>query len=93
MKLENWAIAYDTDDPYLAPELRRCYLAGEIYGSSKFKDGTNILISNIVDCIEEKEEIITLSGNRYKLGKVKEEYEKAFPNAKERLLKVLSGRK
>jgi hypothetical protein len=38
MKLENWSITTE-QDPYLAPELKRNYLQGNVYGNSNWPDG------------------------------------------------------
>ncbi len=89
MKLENWSIVCRYD-PYRAPELQSSILRGNVFGDPRFEDGARIDISAI-DCID-RDEIVTCSGRRFQLGTVDPEYEKAFPNAKQRLLDSLAKR-
>jgi hypothetical protein len=87
MRLENWSIVIRNFDPYKAPELLGQYLHGEVYDSVRFKDGSRITTSRIVGVYGEL--IETKSGNRYELGIIDSEYEKLYPDAKNRLLKSL----
>lgn len=82
MRLENWSVVEDLSDPYMAPELR-ARISGKVYGNPKFKDGTVILISRAVGRVGN--DILTQSGSRYELGDVDPEYEKIFPDAKNRI--------
>ena len=84
-RLENWSIT--GRDPYLAPELQEACLYGTVYGHLRLKDGNTVVTSSIVK--SEGEIIITHSGSQYELGKVDPEYEKEFPNARERLFESL----
>lgn len=83
MKLENWYLTYTPTDLYKAPETL-VKLAGNVYGSPNFADGTFIYTSRIVDV--KNELVYTASGSVYELGAASPEYEKEFPNARERLL-------
>lgn len=69
-KLENWA-TIATPDPWLAPELQRLHLVGEVYSHSnpeRFPDGKSIRTSYVV---EVKGRIVkTWSGSVYRLGKI-----------------------
>ena len=85
MRLENWAVVIK--DPYVAPELQTPCLAGEVYGSEKFADGTSITTSGIVGA-EGNNTILTHSGSRYELGGIDPEYGKRFPEAKVHLIET-----
>ena len=86
IKIENWAIV-SPQDPYTAPELLRFSLKGEVYGHPRFSDGFEVTTSYIIG--SDGETITTKSGSKYELGKVKDEYEKLYPNARSRLFKSL----
>ena len=77
-KLENWAVITKDVSPYLAPELRKPCLTGNIFDDDRFVDGTIITTSAITDIDQRK--IRTKSGTIYELGKVKPEYQKQFPD-------------
>lgn len=87
-RLENWSIV--GTDPYLPPERQRQDLTGEVFDhpNKRFTDGKRIYTSRIIGRTT-GDRIITASGNQYELGEVDPEYEKAFPNARSRLLKTL----
>ena len=84
--LENWS--FGSNDPHAAPEADPPTLFGEVYGHPRHVDGKEIRTSTIVG-IEEEETIVTESGSRYILGKVRPEYEDAFPDAKNRIIKAI----
>ena len=75
-RLENWSVGDKGKNPYMAPELRKKYLNGEVYDNHNFKDGTNITTSSIknVDLELESAIVTTSSGSKYRLGKPSEEY-------------------
>ncbi len=82
--LENWEL-FGQAVGYKPPEscLR---LRGSVFGHPKHKDGNTVKTTRIVAI---KENLIeTLSGSVYKLGQPNVLYEIAFPNARERLLKM-----
>lgn len=86
IKLNRWAVVDRSNDPYLAPELRRLSLCGEaenhpVHGTSE------ITTSYIVG--REGAAVLTKSGSAYELGEPHPDYEAAFPNAKERLFKTI----
>ena len=88
IKIENWSIV--NKDPYRAPEVQKQYLKGNVYGHPKHEDEKLIITSSL---IKEKDGfIITKSGNIYELGKVDKEYEKFFPDAKNRLINFLKNK-
>ena len=77
-RLENWSIVdLDADNPYLAPELHRPALHGTIFDDDRFSDGTVVTTSAITAVDQRK--VRTKSGTIYYLGRVSEEYEKAYP--------------
>ena len=85
MKIENWSIVYR--NIYQAPEQQSPCLHKKVYWHPKHKDGTSVITSFI-----EKEKnglIITHSGSKYELGEVDSDYEKIYPNAKQRLIDSL----
>lgn len=86
-KLENWYISVKTSDPYKAPEQGVSVLAGNIYNHPRFEDGKYVTTSPVRGQTEDGD-IIT-QNTIYTLGTVKDDYEKEFPNARDRLLKTL----
>lgn len=84
MRIEDWSVVSDAD-PYTAPELIRPQLRGHVYGHPKFEDGHLVHTSYIKEVKDGK--VITASGSEYELGVVDPDYEKLFPNARERVLK------
>ena len=84
IRINNWSIVGDT---YSAPELQRLCLKGEVYGHPRIEDGEMVKTSSIKGL--DGEHIISYSGTKYQLGSVDPDYEKLYPGAKERLLKVL----
>jgi hypothetical protein len=46
IKIENWSIV--NKDPFKAPELRKQYLQGNVYGHPKHEDEKLIITSSIV---------------------------------------------
>lgn len=85
MILENWGVV--AFDPYQAPEIQQQSLQGNVYHSSKFPDGHSIVTSPIIG--KRNDTVITLSGSEYHLGKVSDEYEKLYPDARTRLFDSL----
>ena len=85
MKLEHWSLV--ADDPYKAPELQRPSLRGEVYGNPNFDDGTIVITSTVMSVDVTTQSATTRSGSVYELGEVDPEWEKLFPNAKERFFK------
>lgn len=84
-ELRNWTLVYDCS-PYIAPEDRRIYLEGDIYGSIR-PDGTNITTSRLLGKINE--DCIKTKNNIYKLGDASPLYEGIFPNSRKRLFDTL----
>lgn len=80
--INNWAIVTASLDPYLAPELHKQYLYGDVEGYSG-----PVTTSSIQG--KRGENIITRH-TEYVLGVVDPKYELQFPNAKQRLLNSTS---
>jgi hypothetical protein len=82
--MRNWGICSNTEDPYLAPELRRCWLVGNVFGHPLHKNGTYITTSPIVS-IEAGEgcKIVKTQHTDYQVYKkdVNPSYEAAWPGA------------
>lgn len=88
MKLENWGVVSIPSNPCQAPELGIMCLSGEIYNSTKFKDGTSVTTSEVIG--KDGDMVVTYSGSKYELGQPHPTYEEKFPNARDRLLKSLT---
>lgn len=88
-KLENWSFTIKERDPYTPPKASTPVLQGNVYGhpNPKNHDGKFIVTSRLMG--KRNGHVVTQSGSEYELGEVDPNYEKAFPNAKERLFKQL----
>lgn len=75
--------------PYEAPELGFKF-RGVVFDHPRFPDHASITTSRVVDFDTETEEFITTSGTRYKLGEPLEEFEEAFPGARQGLIDTAS---
>jgi hypothetical protein len=86
MKLENWSFTAKGDDGYKAPEQLIPCLQGNVFGHSnpKHHDGKFIVTSKLIG--KRNGHVVTQSGSEYELGDVDPNYEKAFPNARARLM-------
>ena len=89
VKIKNWSVIIKTTNPYQTPELGIQCLMGQVYGHPRFEDGTEVTTSSIAGV--EGDLIVTKSGMKYKLDMVNPEYERLYPNAKDRLLQSLRG--
>jgi len=87
MRIENWAILYREQDPYLAPELRTNCVGGNVHDNPKFTNGTYIHTSSIEG--KRGNKIVTHSGSEYELGEPNPEYEKIYPDARNRVFNSL----
>jgi hypothetical protein len=84
--MKNWYIT--VDNPFVAPECQIPLLSGNVYGHSRFKDGSGVTTSDIKDVINCGEyKIVKTRNTEYVVypNDVSEEYEKTYPNAYERL--------
>lgn len=90
IKLSAWSIISTPpkDNPYTPPELWSLRLHGFVYGHLRFKDGSEITTSRIMG--KRGNTVVTYSGSEYELGDVDPAYEKLYPDAYNRLFKVLS---
>ena len=84
MRLNNWSVSGGCDQNFTAPELRKYYLQGNVYGHPDFKNGDPVITSRIIK-INDKgshKEAITKSGSVYELYKedVDKYAEEQFPN-------------
>jgi hypothetical protein len=86
-RIENWAFFADPSDKYLAPELIKCRLLGDITGHQRIGDRRHQTTSSIQGKTEDGK-VITRN-TLYELGEPSSEYERLFPGAKERLLNQL----
>jgi hypothetical protein len=94
-RLEQWCVTPLTTSPYTPPECQAHGLAGTVYGhpSRDFFDGDSITTSEVVSVKVNGDDVIatTRSGSQYLLGTVAPEYERQYPNARERLIKSLAA--
>lgn len=83
-EIYQWAVVM-TDDPYLAPELRKQHINGLLESSESDHWITTSSIKGKYgeDCI------VTSSGSIYRLMDVREDYGMLFPNARDRLFSTL----
>ena len=87
-RLENWSLHFKGGD-YDPPESWTQHLVGTVYNykdPARHPDGKRIVTSTIAGI--EDGLVITAHGSRYQLGEVDPDYEKEFPNAKERILNI-----
>lgn len=85
-KLNNWAmISYGS--PYRAPELRQQCLIGNTEGHPNWEDGHSIVTSGLRG--RRGDLVVTGSGSLVELGEPREDYEKEYPGAKQRLMDSL----
>jgi len=78
-KLENWTLS----DPVFV-------LWGNVYNNPRFKDGDFIHTSELKGWDAENKAVITRN-SKYILGEPMADYEKQFPDAKNRLIAVLES--
>lgn len=73
-RLESW-LFLASSDPYLAPELNTPKLVGRVYGhpdQARHPDGKQVQTSAVT--LFNRGVVITLSGSRYRLGTVNEDF-------------------
>ena len=88
-QLKNWSFSVKGNDGYKAPEQLIYCLQGNVYGHSNPKnhDGKFIATSRLMG--KRNGHVVTQSGSEYELGAADPNYEKSYPNAKERLFTQL----
>ena len=84
IRIENWSVCVSPHvDAYTPPEYITQHLQGAVTNHPKFGNIRNLVTSPIVGlvdgCIKVK------SGKLYELGTIDPNYEKAYPNAHQRL--------
>lgn len=97
--LENWTIVInssrtDKTNVWKSPDnlkkvhVYRPFISGNVFGHSRFTDGTNINTNFIKEIFSERSDlfVLTVSGSLYKLGKMDPDYEHVYPNTRERIL-------
>lgn len=87
IQLKNWAVASKGKDQYTPPELWVPVLVGNTYGHPKFPEGHEITTSHI----KGKRDgcVVTHSGSEYELLDIDPNYEKLYPDAREKLFSTL----
>jgi hypothetical protein len=81
-ELRNWSLG--VAEPHHPPEW--CRFEGQVYNHPRFTDGEYICPSQFVAIDPDTELVRTYSGSIYKICDPAPEYEKAFPNARQRTL-------
>jgi hypothetical protein len=67
-RLENWSF---TGGDYVAPELRRLHLQGEVYGDERFEEGKHIVTSSVIEFLPDENPLTaTTRHTLYKLGEI-----------------------
>lgn len=88
MKLKNWSVT-SNNNGFMAPEMMKFYLQGNVYGHPRFNDGDPVTTSRIIEINDKGDykECITRSGSVYELYKedVDSSAEKEYPNYYDRL--------
>jgi hypothetical protein len=72
IRIENWSLSMDNDNPYQAPEQRKKRLHGDVYNHPRLGDLKDVTTSSIVSvdgCMVE-----TRSGTVYELGEPSADY-------------------
>ena len=89
MILKNWSVFTTVANEFLPPEAGFPHLQGNVYNNPKFKDGTFVHTSRIVEIRDmgSYKLGITRSGSEYELHKedVSVKCDKQFPNYYDRL--------
>ena len=70
-RIEDWSVS-EGWGLYDAPELRRFYIQGKVYGHHIFATGASIRTSDIVSVNGIR--VITVSGSEYRLGRPNKKY-------------------
>ena len=84
MKLEQWGVVGIPSHPFEAPELWTQRLTGNTVGDTRRKDGTAVTTAPIEG--KRNGKVVTMSGSEWELGEVAEEYERLYPDARNRLM-------
>lgn len=92
IKIDNWHFSkyLETRNVYHAPEEGLAVICGLIYGHQDIKEGSkaSILLDRIVE--RNGPILISISRNEYELGDPNPEYEKMFPDCRNRILKNIN---
>lgn len=71
VRIENWAVVNREDSPYIAPERRPIYLAGEVYGHPDFEDGESVTTSMV---LSSEGRVVQCESRQYTLGEPSADY-------------------
>lgn len=80
MKIDEWVLQ--------AKYLGTKKISGKVYGNPEFEEGEPITTSSVIGKTEDGK-LITKSGSIYELGNPAEDYERAYPSARDRVLEQL----
>jgi hypothetical protein len=86
MRLEHWSVVLRDVNPYQPPEHQKVYLHGKVYGHHNFADGEWVTTSCITGHFKGR---VLTQNSIYDLEEVDPEYEKLYPQARERLFATL----
>ena len=67
IRIENWSLSEDMDNPYQAPECRAVRLHGDVFGHPRLGNMEGVITSSIKDV--DGDLVWTSSGSLYLLGK------------------------
>jgi len=93
--LDDWAALYcPTNTKYTPPEHFRFRLTGKATGHPEFKNGSTVTSSPVISVIRDIDDdqvvIGVQSGRFYRLGSINADYERAFPDARNRLIDAIA---
>lgn len=91
VRIENWAVVVIGENPWIPPEAQDRGLHGNVYGHPDFPEGESVTTSRIDSAREVGEEafVHTASGREYRLGAIDQEWERRYPNARQRFLNFM----
>lgn len=84
--LENWSLS-QFDWPACPPELGDKRLLGVVTNHPVIPDGDDAMTTKIITINKQEQTVTTRSGSVYTLGEPHPDYEKQYPNARERMFK------
>jgi hypothetical protein len=93
LRIEQWCVTPLARSPYTPPECEPHGLNGAVYGHPNFEDGEFVTTTEAVALRMDGEQAIvtTRSGREYLLGQVDPNYERAYPDARNRLINSLGN--
>ncbi len=76
-RLENWKICESPSQDFIAPEIRKRFINGNVYGHSKFNEGVPVNTSILLS-IDIANRVAVTKNSVYELGEMDPEYKKWY---------------